>query len=198
MAPAAALAAVGRDVDGPVAGEHHAGDPGTVGGAQDGAEVPRVGHAVDQYEERRALPARAGQVVEVGLGQRCRLGQHSLGCLAASFGVQAPPAHALNGHPQVGGESEDLRGAATVVPLAATLGLGGHPQLAHLPPARQQQLPYGLAAFDLLAAEALRRRGPPPGSVRGGATGRAPGRSPGAPGSWRSGRSGHGAGTYCR
>ena len=58
-----------------------------------------------------------------------------------------------HGHPLVGGEVDDVGGHAGVV------AVGGDPQLPHLAPAGQEQLPDGLAALDLLAAEALAAAG---------------------------------------
>ena len=54
----------GRDVHGPVAGQHDPGGAGALGRAQQRAEVAGIGDAVDRHEERRPRPAAAGQVLE--------------------------------------------------------------------------------------------------------------------------------------
>ena len=58
-APAAALVTVGRDVHGPVAGQHDPGGAGALRRAQQRAEVAGVGDAVDGDEERRRAASAA-------------------------------------------------------------------------------------------------------------------------------------------
>ena len=80
------------DVDGPVPGQDDAGHAGALGRAQEGAEVARVGDAVERHEERRPCRRRAAsQVVEVGLGQRCGEGEHALGRVGAGLRRRSRP-----------------------------------------------------------------------------------------------------------
>ena len=132
-----------------MAGEDDAGPARAVDRAEDRAQVARIGHPVDEDEERRSLRRPAGEVVEVGLLEGRGLGQHSLGRLAPSLGVEALAADVLHGHPQVRGEGEEVGWAAVAV-------FGGDPQLPHLPPPGQEELPDGLPSLDLVAAQAPR------------------------------------------
>ncbi len=84
----------GRDVDRPVPWQHHAGRTGTLRRAQEGAEVARIGHAVDGHQERWCTLHRdCRQLVERRLRQRVGLGQHALRRLAARLGEEAPATH---------------------------------------------------------------------------------------------------------
>ena len=142
MAPAAAFAAVGVMWTARWRGR-------TIPVPEDRAQVARIGHPVDEDEERRSLRRPAGEVVEVGLLEGRGLGQHTLGRLAPGLGVEALAADVLHGHPQVGGEREEVGRAAVTV-------LGGDPQLPHLASPGQEQLPDGLPSLDLVAAQAPR------------------------------------------
>ena len=66
-------------VHGPVLGQHHPGDPGALGDAQQRAQVAGIGHAVDGQQERRSALARAAQLLERGLRQLGGPGHHALG-----------------------------------------------------------------------------------------------------------------------
>ena len=56
------------DVGGAVAGKHETGRAGRLGAADDGAEVVRIGDAVERDKERRRAPGR------VGRGERRQVG----------------------------------------------------------------------------------------------------------------------------
>ena len=67
--------------------QHHAGHAGALGGAQNRAEVARIGDAVERQQERYAVaPSASGVVVgplphefaQLGLGQGVGQSDHSL------------------------------------------------------------------------------------------------------------------------
>ena len=103
MAPAAALVTVGRDVDGPVAGQHDAGDARRT--RPSAAAAPRLPGSVTPSTATRNGGAAVGrastQVVEVGLGQRRGAGDDALGRLGAGRGVELGAADLLHRHPEV-------------------------------------------------------------------------------------------------
>ena len=154
MAPAAAFATVGVTWTARWRGRT---TPVTPAPSAERRSAPRLPGSVTPSTATRnggRFADPAGEVVELGLREGRGLGQHALGRLAAGLGVEALAADLLHGHAQVGGEVDDVGRAAVTV-------LGGDPQLPHLAPAGQQQLPDGLASLDLLAAQAPRRCGPP-------------------------------------
>ena len=94
------------------------------------------------------------QVVELDLGQRRRPGEHALRRLGAGGRRELGPAHIAHRHADALGQLGDVVEHQRVVLVA------GHPDLADLAGAGQQQLTHRLAALDLVAAEALRARWP--------------------------------------
>ena len=104
-----------------------------------------------------------------------RPGQHALGRLGAGLGQQLRPGDVADGHPDAHGQLGD------VVEHHRVVLVGGHPHLPHPAGAGQQQLADGLAAFDLIAAQALGTVGDaaraPAARPAGAAATGAPGRS---------------------
>ncbi len=151
--PAAALVTVGVMWTARWRGQHDARDARALGRAEERAEVAGVGHPVDGEQERVHPVADAGQhVVELHLGQRRRPGEHALGRLGAGRRRELGAAHVAHRHPDALGQLGDVVEHQRVVLVA------GHPDLADLAGAGQQQLTHRLAALDLVTAEALRAR----------------------------------------
>jgi hypothetical protein len=138
-------------VDGPVLGQHHAGDTGALGRTQQRAEVARVGDTVDGQQERGCTTGALalGQVVDVDLGQLLGLGHDTLGRLCARLGEEAGAGDLAYRHLEVQSEIDDVLEDLVVVLVL------GHEDLTNPPLAGQQELPHGLAALDLIAAEAV-------------------------------------------
>ena len=89
-------------------GQHHAGDAGTLGAAQQRAQVARVGDAGrDEQERRRAAATRPAQVLEGDRLERAGQRDDPLGRLGAGLGVEAGPRHRLDRDPQAGGQLLD-------------------------------------------------------------------------------------------
>ena len=151
-----------------VARQHDAGDAGALGAAQERAQVPGVGDAGrHQQERRRAVPVRAGQVLEGDGLERSGQGEHALRRLGAGLGVEPGPGHGLDGDPQAGGQLLDA-----VQLRRGVLVLGEHDP-AHGAAPDGEQLEHGAAALDLVPAELAQGLGA--GAARTGATGRAAG-----------------------
>ena len=107
--PAAALATVGVTCTARWRRQHDAGGTGALGGAQERAEVAGIGDAVDGHEERRrAARRRAGEVVELGLGQRAAFASTPWGASLRACGVELPAAHLRIGTRSVGGQVDDV------------------------------------------------------------------------------------------
>ena len=137
MAPAAALVTVGRDVDGPVAGQHDARDARALGRAQEGAEVAGIGDAVDGDEERRPSVGRGRdrQLVELGLRERLGPGDDALGRVGAGLGVELgagrPAGPAPGGRrPARPGRRADRRGGRPRRPRPGARTCGAAPRAA--------------------------------------------------------------------
>ena len=151
--PAAALVTVGVMCTGAMARQHDARDSRALGRAEQRAEVAGIGHPVDHEQERMQTMADAGeQVVELHFGQGRRLGQHALGRLGSGGGGELGAAHVAHRHTDALGQLRDVVEHHRVVLIA------GHPHLADLAGAGQQQLTHRLAPLDLVATEALRPR----------------------------------------
>ena len=76
-----------------VLGSDHGIDAGAIGAAQAGTEVARIGHAIEQQQERRPFAAFhfAQQRGQVGIdGLRLDLRHHALMAFAAGHAVQPP------------------------------------------------------------------------------------------------------------
>ena len=140
----------GRQVGGPVPREDDPGDAGALGAAQDGPEVVGVGDAVDDQEEREPPPDRGlAQVLERCLLDGPGQGHHALGPLGAGHRVEAPTGDHLDGDPPTGSQGLDV-----VEDLGGVHALGQEDR-RHRAPAGGQELAHGLAALDLVAAQAL-------------------------------------------
>lgn len=159
--PAAALVTVGGDVHRSVLGQDHPGDAGALGRAQQRAQVAGVGDAIAQQQERRrGAGAGPEQVVERDVGQGAGERDHALGRVGAGDGVELAPTHHLHQDARLTGQLAD------VVEHRRGVEVRGHPDLAGGATVGEQQLPHGLAAFDLLAAETLLGRGARLGGLR--------------------------------
>ncbi len=132
----------GRDPRRSVSGQYQSGRAGRLRGPCHRAEVLRVGHAVQRDQER---PRVRQQAVEVGLGQRVRRCQHSLGRLGVCPTVDLLRRDAMHFRARVAGE------ILHVVEVATTDPDGPNPA-----PARFQQLAHGAATLDLIRAAAHR------------------------------------------
>ena len=77
------------------------------------------------------------------------------GASLRAVGLEALAVDLLHGHAHAAGDVDDVADDLVVVEV------GGHPHLAHLALAGEQQLAHGLTALDLLAAERLLRLAAP-------------------------------------
>ena len=138
----------GREVGGAVPGQDDAGHAGALGAAQQRAEVPRIGDAGDDEQERRHT-AGAGrtEVVERHRLDRLGPGEHALRRVRAGFGVEPAAGDRLHPHPPADGERLDP------VELLRRVLAVGQPQLADRSATGREQLEDSLPALDLVAAE---------------------------------------------
>ena len=70
-------------MDGAMARQHHSGHPRALRAAQQGADVVRIGHAVEDEQERRHRAAHFAQRVELDLFEGPGPGQDALGGIGA-------------------------------------------------------------------------------------------------------------------
>ena len=115
------------------------------------SSAPRLRGSVIPAATRRngAVPRRSGaaQVLECDGLERAGQGQDALGRVGAGLGVEPGPGHGLDRDPQPAGQLLDA------VELRRGVLILGEQDPAHGAPPDREQLEYGPASLDLVAAE---------------------------------------------
>ncbi len=103
MAPAAVFATVGESRADRWRGQHHAGDTGTLGAAQQGAQVAGIGDPGRDEEERlHALTARGTQLLQRDRLDRPGQREHTLRRFGPRLRVETMTRHRLDGNAEPG------------------------------------------------------------------------------------------------
>ena len=96
------------DVHGPVPGQDRPGDAGALGRAQDGAQVARVGHAVEGHQERRGAPRPATRSSRSASGSGAASASTPWGASQRAWAANRPRPTVRDGHPVGGGQLADV------------------------------------------------------------------------------------------
>ena len=144
-------------------GQHHAGDPGALGAAQQGAQVARIGDAGGHQHEGLHAAAGRAEIFEGHRFDRRGQGHDALGRLGAGLGIEPGAGHGLDRDPQAGGQLLD----------AIELGRGvlvlGQHDAPDGPAPDAEQLEHGAAPLDLVSPERAQVLGPGPPARLGAA-----------------------------
>jgi len=126
--------------------QNDAGDSSTFGGSENSTEILWVGHAVEHDEERLRI---GDQSIEVGLGERSGPCDDALVGVGDRLRSKVATADLTESDAEFVGQpldvDKDVRGRQIL----------DHQDLPDRTLARQQQLPNGLTALDLITAEAF-------------------------------------------